>query len=83
MVVRSRDEKDISGRVQDELPRDHGRGQGQRETVVIIKRGLPVAKLVPVDTGVDEIFGIFCGRGSITGDVVSSALSADEWTRLR
>jgi len=57
--------------------------KAKRETVVIIKRGLPVAKLVPVDTGVDEIFGIFCGRGSITGDVVSSALSADEWTRLR
>ena len=43
----------------------------KRETVVITKHGQPVAKLVPVDTGVDEIFGFFSGKGSITGDVVS------------
>jgi PIN domain nuclease of toxin-antitoxin system/antitoxin (DNA-binding transcriptional repressor) of toxin-antitoxin stability system len=49
--------------------------KAKREAVVITKHGQPVAKLVPVDTGVDEIFGFFSGRGSITGDVVSPALS--------
>jgi antitoxin (DNA-binding transcriptional repressor) of toxin-antitoxin stability system len=38
--------------------------KAKRETVVITKHGHSVAKLVPVDTGVDEIFGFFGGRGS-------------------
>jgi prevent-host-death family protein len=53
------------------------------ETVVITKHGEPVVKLVPVDTRVDEIFGFFSGKGSITGDVVSPALSPEEWGNLR
>jgi prevent-host-death family protein len=57
--------------------------KAKRETVVITKHGQPVAKLVPVETGVDEIFGFFSGRGSITGDVVSPALSPEEWGNLR
>ncbi len=36
----------------------------KRETIVITKHGRPVAKLVPVDTRVDEIFGFFSGKGS-------------------
>jgi prevent-host-death family protein len=55
----------------------------KRETIVITKHGQPVAKLVPVDTRVDEIFGFFSGKGSITGDVVSPALSPEEWGNLR
>jgi prevent-host-death family protein len=55
----------------------------KRETIVITKRGQPVAKLVPVDTSADEIFGFFSGRGCITGDVVSPALSPEEWGNLR
>ena len=51
--------------------------QAKRETVVITKHGRPVAKLVPVDTRVDEIFGFFKGRGSITGDVGSTGLSPE------
>ncbi len=57
--------------------------KAKRETVVITKHGRPVAKLVPVDTSVDEIFGFFSGRGSITGDVVSPALSPEEWGNLQ
>jgi antitoxin (DNA-binding transcriptional repressor) of toxin-antitoxin stability system len=50
---------------------------------VITKHGEPVAKLVPISTGIDEIFGFFQGKGSVTGDVVSPALSSEEWGSLR
>ena len=55
----------------------------KRETVVITKHGQPVAKLVPVNTDQDEIFGFFSGKGSISGDVVSPVLSDKEWGNLR
>ena len=57
--------------------------QAKHETVVITKHGEPVAKLVPVSTGTDEIFGFFQGKGAITGDVVSPALSSEDWGNLR
>lgn len=44
--------------------------------------GEPVAKLVPVSNDTDEIFGFFSGKGSVTGDVVSPALSSEEWGKL-
>jgi prevent-host-death family protein len=56
--------------------------KAKRETVVITKHGEPVAKLVPMNTGADEIFGFFQGKGKVTGDVVSPALSSDEWGSL-
>jgi prevent-host-death family protein len=52
------------------------------EAVVITNHGEPVAKLVPMNHGTDEIFGFFCGKGAITGDVVCSALSPKEWCNL-
>jgi len=56
--------------------------QRKGQAVVITKRGKPVAKLVPVETEGDEIFGFFQGKGKITGDVVSPALSLREWGEL-
>ena len=55
----------------------------KRETVLITKHGQPVAKLVPVNTDHDEIFGFFSGNGSINGDVVSPVLSPNEWGNLK
>lgn len=49
--------------------------QAKRETVIITKRGRSVAKLVPVETQEDDIFGFLAGKGRITGDIVSSALT--------
>lgn len=57
--------------------------KARRETIVITKHGQPVAKLVPVDADKDEIFGFFKDRGRIVGDVVSPALSPEEWGNLR
>jgi prevent-host-death family protein len=57
--------------------------QARRETVVITKRGKPVAKLVPVTEKTDDIFGFLKGKIEITGDVVSPALSPEEWGNLK
>ena len=57
--------------------------QAKRETVVITKHGKPVAKLVPVDKGSDDIYGFLAGKGEITGDVVSPALSSEDWGELK
>ena len=56
--------------------------QAKREAVVITKRGKPVAKLVPVEKEKDDIFGFFKGKIKVTGDVVSPALTPEEWGDL-
>jgi prevent-host-death family protein len=55
----------------------------KRETVVITKHGKPVAMLVPVQGETDEIFSFLAGKGTIAGDVVSPAVSLDEWGELK
>ena len=57
--------------------------QAKRETVVITKHGKPVAKLVPADKDTDDIYGFLTGKGSITGDVVSPAISLKDWGELK
>ena len=57
--------------------------QAKRETVVITKHGKPVAKLVPVTEEKDDIFGFLKGKARITGDVVSPALTLEEWGNLK
>lgn len=54
----------------------------KRQAVVITKRGNPVAKLVPIENEKDDIFGFYKGKIKITGDVVSPALTPDEWGDL-
>ena len=56
--------------------------QAKRETVIITKRGKPVAKLVPVEPQGDDIFGFLRGKCTIVGDVVSPALTPEEWGSL-
>jgi prevent-host-death family protein len=57
--------------------------QAKHETVVITKRGKPVAKLVPVNSERDEIYSFLEGKGAVAGDVVSPAISAEEWGELK
>ncbi len=57
--------------------------QAKHETIVITKHGKPVAKLVPVETQDDDIFGFLRGKVTITGDVVSPTLSQREWGNLK
>jgi prevent-host-death family protein len=54
--------------------------QAKRETVVITKRGKPVAKLVPVDNDRDdEIFGYMTGKIKILGDLVAPITPEEDW----
>lgn len=57
--------------------------QAKRESVVITKRGKPIAKLVLVIEGADEIYDFLAGKGVLTGDVVSPALCAKVWGELK
>ncbi len=57
--------------------------QAKRETVLITKHGKPVAKLVPVDEATDDIYNFFGGKGTIVGNVVSPALSDEDWGNLK
>jgi prevent-host-death family protein len=57
--------------------------QAKRETVVITKRGKPVAKLVPVNAERDDIYNFMAGKGTVTGDVVAPAISGKEWGDLK
>jgi len=56
--------------------------QAKRQALVITKRGKPVAKLVPIEKEKDDIFGFFKGKIKVTGDVVSPALTPEEWGDL-
>jgi antitoxin (DNA-binding transcriptional repressor) of toxin-antitoxin stability system len=56
--------------------------QSKRVSVLITKRGKPVAKLVPVEKEKDDIFGFLEGKGKITGDIVSPIISPEEWGDL-
>jgi prevent-host-death family protein len=55
----------------------------KRESVVITKHGKPVAKLVPADKNTDDIYNFLAGKGVIAGDVVSPAISGEEWGELK
>ncbi len=57
--------------------------QAKRESVLITKHGKPVAKLVPADKNIDDIYNFLAGKGAVTGDVVSPALSEEEWGELK
>jgi len=56
--------------------------QAKREPVLITKHGKPVAKLVPVDSAEDDLFGYMAGKMEIVGDIVSPALTPEEWGDL-
>ena len=56
--------------------------QARRETVIITKRGKPVAQLGPVEQVDDPIFGFMKGKIKINGDIVGPVLTLEEWGDL-
>jgi prevent-host-death family protein len=55
----------------------------KRVTVLITKKGRPVAKLVPADEDADDVFGRLQGVLEITGDVESPVVAPEDWKALR
>jgi antitoxin (DNA-binding transcriptional repressor) of toxin-antitoxin stability system len=53
------------------------------EPIVITKHGIPVAKLVPVGSHPDDIYGFMAGKGAILGDIVAPVIAAEEWESLK
>jgi antitoxin (DNA-binding transcriptional repressor) of toxin-antitoxin stability system len=56
--------------------------QARKETVLITKRGKPVAKLVPAEKGTDGICGFLIEKGSLGRDLALPALSREDWGDL-
>ncbi len=51
-----------------------------REPIIVTKRGVPVAKLVPLaEETPGSWLGGMAGTVEITGDIVSPAMSEEEW----
>lgn len=51
----------------------------RREPVLITKKGVAVAKLVPVDAPAESIFGCLEGEIEVVGDIVSPIAPPDDW----
>jgi antitoxin (DNA-binding transcriptional repressor) of toxin-antitoxin stability system len=56
--------------------------QAKHVAVLITKDDKPVAKLVPIETDTDAIYNFLVGKGAVVGDVVSPAISSEEWGNL-
>jgi len=56
--------------------------QAKREPALITKYGKPVVKVVSVEHEKDNIFGFLKGKVVFVGDVVSPALTKEEWGNL-
>ena len=54
-----------------------------RVSVVITKKGRPVAQLVPADEPEREILGCMAGTATIIGDVESSVFPPEWWDAFR
>ena len=51
----------------------------RRQSVVITKKGVPVAKLVPTDVPSPDIFGCMAGTAEILGDIEAPVVPAGAW----
>jgi prevent-host-death family protein len=57
------------------------------ETIVITKRGKPVARLAPLEAPHEiqpntSIFGFMKGKATIVGDIVQSLYTDEEWQEM-
>jgi prevent-host-death family protein len=55
----------------------------RRSTVLITKRGKPLAKLVPPDEKTPDVFGSLAGKVEILGDIVSPITPVEDWENLK
>lgn len=57
--------------------------KARREPVLITKKGKPVARLVPADEPVRDVFGCLAGELEITGDITAPVVAASVWGSSR
>jgi prevent-host-death family protein len=57
--------------------------QATGEPVVITKRGTPVAKVVPVASKKEDVFGFMAGEFKIVGDIESPVTALDQWEVMK
>lgn len=57
--------------------------KARRETVLITKKGKPVAQLVPVEERAGEVFGCLAGELEIAGDIISPVVAPSAWKGSR
>ena len=57
--------------------------KARREPVLITKKGKPVARLVPVDEPVRDVFGCLTAELEIAGDITSPVFSSSAWKGSR
>jgi len=55
----------------------------RREPVVITKKGVPVAKLVPANELPTDVFGCMAGSAEIMGDIEAPVLPVRAWKAMR
>lgn len=53
-----------------------------RQSVVITKRGKPIAKLAPLDHVSDDFFDSLKDRVRVVGDIVSPIVPPEDWDAL-
>jgi prevent-host-death family protein len=61
--------------------------QATGQTVIVTKRGKPVARLAPMEDlppaeSPEAIFGCLRDMATITGDIVSSEFTDEEWEQM-
>ena len=54
-----------------------------RESVLITKKGRPVARIVPAEKPREDIFGCLKGVVEITGDIEAPVVPASDWEQAR
>jgi prevent-host-death family protein len=55
----------------------------RREAVIITKRGIPIAKLVPTDEPKQDVFGCMAGTAEIIGDIEAPVVAPRTWKGIR
>jgi prevent-host-death family protein len=55
----------------------------KRETVIITKKGRPVARVVPLPDRPTDIFGCLTGVVEITGDIEAPVVPVSDWEQAR
>ncbi len=53
------------------------------EPVIITKRGTPVAKVVPVASNKEDLFGFMAGEFKIVGDIESPMIPLNRWEVMK